>query len=191
MEQTIRDFLLKEGNINSLLLSGGVILFFVFLATGYVIYEKFKFRSVWSEAINSLIDELNGKGLEVANTLIQIATISANVESALVLGGIKRNIEDKKHKPDFYKILNDVIEGIHDNNYTKGLNGDYAKARNSIRRGVALIKEFSVIGDYEKLMLMAVQLAEAIKNISESTDNLKSILYNLRPHEEMKEELAV
>lgn len=189
MEQT-RDFFVKWAATDSFLMVVFTLLLLLVIAISYAFIHRCKFESAWNEMYNSLVDELNAKGLKIATILIEIATISADVKAALELGEIRGDIERQKNSSDFYEKLHKIIEKIHDNNHTITLNSDYAKARDSITKGVALIKEFHSARDYRKFAFLAVSLSEVMKNISEAVENMGGILYGLKPHEDVKEESA-
>lgn len=187
MGQT-RDFLVKWAATDSFLMVILALALLFVVAISCVFIHRHKFESAWNEMYNSLVDELNTKGLKIASILIEIATISADVKAALELGEIRGSIQRQKNNSDFYEKLHRIIEKIHDNNHTITLNSDYARARNSITQGVALVNEFNSTRDYKKFASLAVRLSEVVKNISEAVDNLSGILYGLRPHEDAKEE---
>lgn len=184
MEMWIKNFLLEGGNIHSLLLIATVLSIGAITAIVYGIVLKRRFKVTWENVLDSLINELNTSGLEIANVLFSIAKISADVDAAVAIGMIKKEIEDNQNDPSFYTKLKSIIEGINDNNHTLVLNSDYANARHAIKEAISLIQRYSQSGNFESFSNFSIETYLAKQRISQAVSNLNGILYGLIPHEE-------
>ncbi|MGW8185079.1 MAG: hypothetical protein ACWGHO_03135 [Candidatus Moraniibacteriota bacterium] len=183
MAENIRKFLLEGGNIDTFLMLVVVILLGAVFSLGYGLIQRRKFISAWINTLDSLVEELNSKGVEISNFLIEIAMVSADKDAALNIGMFKKEIEDNKDSSIFYRKLSGIIEGINDNNHTAILNSDYASARNSIKETIALTEKFSQVRSFEDFSSLSIEVNDAKKGIAQATTNLAGILYGLKPQQ--------
>ncbi len=139
-----------------------------------------KFRNAWDDSLGSLIDELNSSGIEIANTLIEIAMISASGDRGFAIGMVKKDILNNSKLANFFVSLLPIIEEINDKNDTIILNGHYAAARDSIKEAIALVKKYQNVGDFESFAEMAVEVAEAKRKLKDSARNLDCKLCGLK-----------
>lgn len=188
MAENIREFLLAGGNIDTFLMLAVSILLGAILSLGYGLIQRRKFVFAWINTLDSLVEELNSKGVEISNFLIEIAMVSADKDAALNIGMFKKEVEDNKDSSNFYRKLSSIIEGINDNNHTAILNSDYAIARNSIKETISLTEKFSRVGSFEDFSTLSVAVNDAKKGITQAATNLSGILYGLKPQPLIVEE---
>lgn len=182
MGEIVRNFLLAGENIYPFLMI--LALFFIgsIGSIAYAFCQRRRFISAWNEILEEVVDYLSNKGAEIIESLIEIAMISADKDSALIIGMAKKDFEDNKGGSEFYKKLLPIISVINDKNHTANLNSDYAAARDIVDEATKLIKEFSQVGDFESFSLLSVKADKIKKEISLATKNLQGILYGLKPH---------
>jgi len=180
MIQAIRSYLLADGNIGSLLL---VAVVFLIGAIGAIFYAAFltkKIVGAWNDICDSFVCELNSVGLDIANVLIEIAMIGADKHAAFAIGKVKQEIADSSANPNFFIKLLEFTEKIHDNNHTRVLNSDYAKARDAIKEAITLAETSQKIKGFEEFAQLAIRTAESKKEIADAAENLRGILYGLK-----------
>jgi len=183
MAESIRKFLLEGGNIDTFLMLVVVILLGAVFSLGYGLIQRRKFISAWKNTLDAIVEELNSKGETIANTLIEIAMISADAVTARKIGIIEKDVINYKDGPTFYSKLSSIIEDINDNNHTAVLNSDYAAARNAIKEAIALTEKFSQVRSFEDFSSLSIEVNDAKKGIAQATTNLAGILYGLKPQQ--------
>ncbi|MFA6184266.1 MAG: hypothetical protein WC682_04155 [Parcubacteria group bacterium] len=180
MTQAIRNYLLADGNIGSILL---VAVVFLIGAIGAIFYAAFltkKIFGAWNDISDSFVCELNSIGLDIVNVLIEIAMIGADKHAAFAIGKVKQEIANSSANPNFFINLLEFSEKIHDNNHTQVLNSDYAKAREAIKEAIALAGAYQKVKGLEEFAQLAVKTSEAKKEIADAAENLRGILYGLK-----------
>ncbi|EKE21441.1 MAG: hypothetical protein ACD_7C00245G0010 [uncultured bacterium] len=181
MEQGIKNFLLEGGNICSTLLVVAIFFIAAIAVIAYAFYRKRQFKKAWTNVIGALASELNADGLNIINSLIGIAMISADKKAALAIGMFKERVDNNKDSSEFYSKLLEIIEGINDNNHTKPLNSDYALARDAIVDAVSLIKNFSQsVGNFEDFANLSITVHKVKKDIEQAVLNLEGTLYSFK-----------
>ncbi|KKP67439.1 MAG: hypothetical protein UR66_C0002G0122 [Candidatus Moranbacteria bacterium GW2011_GWE1_35_17] len=191
MEQWIKNFLLEDGNIYSILLVVAIFFIAAIAVIAYAFYRKRQFKKAWMSIVGALASELNAKGLKVVDSLMGIAMISADKKAALAIGMFKERVENNKNSPKFYSKLLEIIEGIDDNNHTKPLNSDYALARDSIANAVSLINDFSQsVGNFEDFANLSIVAHKVKKDIEQAVLNLEGTLYSFKLPKAPKEDVV-
>jgi hypothetical protein len=178
----IGEFLLKQKNIDTMLLIATVILAGAISAIMYAYLFRRKFNSAWNDSLDSLMVELSSSGTEIAYTLIEITMIAADKNSAMIMGMIKKEIQNNSESDVFFARLPLIIEEINDNNHTVVLNSDYAKARDSIKEAIELAKEYRCVSDFNDFSKLVVSVFWAKKNLKDAVESLKDVLYGLKSH---------
>ncbi|MDX9913692.1 MAG: hypothetical protein RBS77_03880 [Candidatus Moranbacteria bacterium] len=185
MAENIRKFLLEGGNIDTFLMLIAAVLLGAIFSLGYGLIQRRKFISAWMNTLDAIVEELNSKGETIANTLIEIAMISADAVTARKIGIIEKDVINYKDGPTFYSKLSSIIEDINDNNHTAVLNSDYAAARNAIKEAIALTEKFSQVRSFEDFSSLSIEVNDAKKGIAQATTNLAGILYGLKPQQSL------
>lgn len=142
MITAIGNFLVENGKSSSVGLLAGFVILLITIALIRAFLKRLEFVSAWNDIRESVIDNVNSKGLTAINLLIEIAMISAKKDgyAGQKIGMILQQVLDTKDTPKFYSKVLKFMEGINDNIKTVKLNGDYAQIRNSIEAATELIK---------------------------------------------------
>lgn len=187
MDTKIREFLLAGESIDAFLMLLVVLVLGMIISIICVFMQRRKFISAWRYILGEVVDDLNNKGAEIVESLIEIAMISADKNAALVIGMAKNDFENSKTDSDFYRKLMPIISIVNDNNHTANLNSDYAAARDAVKRAEELIDEFSQVADFEAFALLSVRANSIRKEIFLATKNLQGILYTHKAQIESEE----
>lgn len=183
MRDAIREFLLAGENIDTFLMVAAIFLIGAVASVLAIFFQRRKFILAWNEILDAVADDLNNKGVEMIESLIAIAMISADKDAALIIGMAKKDFEDSRNDSQFYRKLAPMIAVINDNNHTANLNSSYASVRDSVKEATELIEKFSQIGSFEAFSLLSIKANQIREKISLAAKNLQGVLYSLNPQQ--------
>ena len=167
---------------DSMLLIASIILVCAIASIVFAVLFWNRFRNAWENSLDELRTELNSIGTEIANTLIEIAMISADGDQGFAIGMVYKDILNNSKSTNFFVSLLPIIEAINDKNHTIVLNGDYAAVRDSIKEAIALVEKYRNLGEFDSFAEMAIEIAEAKRKLKDSARNLGCKLCGLKSH---------
>ena len=181
MRQMISNFLGTPENLNFLIYCVGVLLAVVIGLAIYAWYLYKKPNDIWEHKRDSFVNDCKDMGKEIAILLIRIAMLSANKNSALELGMIKKEINDQVD--NFPNKLPGIIGKIKDWGQLHLSDDEYSNLLINVGFAIRTEIAFDKFSDLYDAFEVAVDADKSRKGMAESVHFLEIRLAELKSKE--------
>lgn len=172
------------GVLGNLSIATWVIIMLLAITVGLVVYVRYlheKPYDVWKHERDSFANDCKEIGQEVATLLIRIAMLSADNNSALALGMIKKEVNDQAD--DFLHKLPAIVENIKASSPLPISNDEYMSLLNNVGAAIRTGIKFGKFRDLFALAEFAVAADHSEKGLRDSVYFLEGRLKELKPKE--------